>query len=824
MLSLVIILIILEIIIFLILVARFFNNYFKYRYIGSFTIYLISSYILCLLFSLITNIYPPEGLINNNEFVLAIMVSFFDAIKMMLSNFSTDVITSYINSNIIWMNVFGIAYIITSFIALVATSISVILIFIKTLKPKANNFIRKNINKKNNVFIYTETDVKISLKLAKHLRDNGYVVKIILSRDSQDSGSGQEFKKQLTMAGFEVLTENSSSNFASFIIKNNWKINNEKETIIYGLFSDDEKNVSFANQFKKAICNSKIYYLTEVNKIALDDELYNKIKNEYNEIKDYKMAKQRGKLIKDVDAVRNNIYNNKKYLNIEDKNEINKLQEEEKIRIKEEDYMRINRLKVFVSYQDFDCNCIYKYNLETKGIINSISEYDIVSTNFIMDNPISNFIDINKIIKEKEINLGNMNVNFLGFGNVNQAIFNKMLQAYQLFSDNEYRINYTISAFNAKEMVEAYRSIYSNYEKKFDTDNYLKVPHLYDLNVAFDNIDLNNIHFIELYIKKMVEDNKHFAKNGFEMFVVACKKSNMNARISYYLRQAILSLVPVEKRDKTIVFTRMSNSETIDIFNNNDFVFRQNEFLKGFNSKKYLELNCPSCPIVIMGEDAFISDYVNNHYNKAIELSLKMDAYHLMNTLNIKPDSFELRKFIAKQKIKWQNTPKEQIMVNVSPFYQLRAKLNALGLDLNRDYKVVNKDNNIISKEQFDKILKEIFNENNIDEFGLKRTDNIIGERLLEMEHNRWIMAAYLTYRYLPYEIDKFNHSPLNTKNKDLRAHICMTTNKGLKDLEKLVFNNPKMTKEDKEEIKRVVYSYDLDFLNNLFAILNIEG
>ena len=242
------------------------------------------------------------------------------------------------------------------------------------------------------------------------------------------------------------------------------------------------------------------------------------------------------------------------------------------------------------------------------------------------------------------------------------------------------------------------------------------------------------------------------------------------------------------------------------------------------NSKKYIELNCPSCPIVIMGEDAFISDYVNNHYNKAIELSLKMDAYHLMNTLNIKPDSFELRKFIAKQKIKWQNTPKEQIMVNVSPFYQLRAKLNALGLDLNRDYKVVNKDNNIISKEQFDKILKEIFNENNIDEFGLKRTDNIIGERLLEMEHNRWTMAAYLTYRYLPYEIDKFNHSPLNTKNKDLRAHICMTTNKGLKDLEKLVFNNPKMTKEDKEEIKRVVYSYDLDFLNNLFAILNIEG
>ena len=429
-----------------------------------------------------------------------------------------------------------------------------------------------------------------------------------------------------------------------------------------------------------------------------------------------------------------------------------------------------------------------------------------------MHNPISNFINLKEEIKNDHPILDNMNVHFFGFGHVNQAIFEKMSASYQLFGDNDYKITYFLNAKNAKEEGERLKNAYSDLDLAKEYDNqeeYFPLPHLYDLKVGMANQDINNQKIIDEYIKNLSPDN-HFKENGFEMFIVSCGGSNINGRIAYFIRNAILSKADntVDLR-KTVIFVRMSKEDTINVFIKNGYVLRQNQFLKGFNSKKL-----PKVPIVIIGEDAFISNYVHNHYHKTLSLSLRCNSIYE----NKDGNTIDYLRLI-KQRIKWTSSKKLQVLSNIAPLWQIKSKLSVLGYDIDEDYRLTNEQGEMVINNDLNQKFMSLFpkEENEL---------SIIGKRLLEMEHNRWMAQSYILFGYRPLKKSLFlNNKPMNTKGRFLAAHICMTTNEGLKQLRDFVLDDKnEFDRFDKEEIKRVVYDYDFGYLKNITFIFDYDA
>ena len=220
MLVLAIIFIAISLIIFGILFYRFFHNFHKYRYMGNSFINVGICYILCLAYTMTLKFTPIDG-VDALTGGLAFTSSFFDAIKMMVGSFDVKVLQEYASNNDIGRIIYAYAFVVTSIGSLVTTSLSVILGFFFQFKPNITNFfgdIFHSSRTRENVFIFTEPRVKMSIRLAEKLRDSGDFVRIVVSRKSQSTQEGTEFKNRLVMEGFDVWTENASSNFASYII------------------------------------------------------------------------------------------------------------------------------------------------------------------------------------------------------------------------------------------------------------------------------------------------------------------------------------------------------------------------------------------------------------------------------------------------------------------------------------------------------------------------------------------------------------------------------------------------------------------------------
>ena len=380
--------------IFAYLFTRFIFYFKKYKYRGNAYVYVGVTYLLCLAYTITLKLNPVNA-VDKLSLGLALTSSFFDSVRMSIGSFDVKVIQGFNSSNELWRVIFSYAFVVTSICSLIATSISVILSFWFQLKPKAINLVKDKFGKKDdreNVFIFTEPRVKVSIKLAEKLRESGDYVRVIISRKSQSTQEGQEFKNRLVGEGFDVWTENTSSNFASFIINNYWKKNPKHKTMVYGLFDSDEANIRYANQFEKALTNNKRFkricstFLYKKEKDAkLDiEKLENKILKEEGQVEKNRLENELIYKKQDLEAIELEI---KKYEEKGIKPYKKKLAKRKIIvkdgnteRLEEKDvdirYERclntLENIRIFLTYQDFDCNCIYRYDVETLGIINSI--------------------------------------------------------------------------------------------------------------------------------------------------------------------------------------------------------------------------------------------------------------------------------------------------------------------------------------------------------------------------------------------------------------------------------------------------------------------
>ncbi len=744
------VLILIEVFLIIFLNIRFIRFFFKYKYMGNSLYYIIPCYLLCLFFSIFVALRPAEGLVESTKFASGILNSFVDGLKMMVGGFDGNAIASYLDLNEPWSIIFAIAYLVASFFSLVATSTSVVVFTIRMIGVKVKNYFESK-NAKRVSYIFTEHSVPFSMRLAQKLKEDGDIVRIIVSRGSLKTQDGTEFKDAIELMGFDVWTENKSSNFASLLLKRDWKYNSNKTVSIYGLYYEDEDSLDFTNDLKLAIHK---------------DKRFSEIKNKIDQYQ------------KDNSGEPD---------------------------ISDEDLSYLKRLRVFVKYEEFDPETIYRYTQETFGIINTISEYDMVSSDFVENNPISNFLDL-KSLSESNKEIKGLNITFCGFGNVNKAIFKKINVAYQLWGDNINVINYHILDREGKDGIIAFDDLYSNNNGK-DVKGFLPIPNLFNMDVNYDDIDLTSEKSIIKHIKDIKDDPSRFVKDGFEIFIVSVMSSNVSARTSYYLRKAILSQIPEDKLSRTAIFVRISERQAMEDFDRaNNCCFLQERFLDGFNSKEYLEAGSPLCPIIAFGEDSIMSNYINHTFEAENRLAAKMNHFYMgIDSISDK-----------KAEVDWLNKDKENILTNKAALWQLKAKLSMFGLKINDDLTLINQDGNQVSKENFEKMVREIIPEEEKD-VGEK------GRHILQMEHNRWLAATNLIFNYRPLELETYLHNPNKTKNSDSAKHVCMTTNEGLQTLRKTVLADPRWAKDEKviKRMNNLLYYSDMNGLVFLFSIIS---
>ena len=694
---------------------------------------------------------------------------------MMVGSFDSGAVSEYLLLHELWATIFATSYIISSLFSLLATSVATIMFMSRTVIAKGRNLAKTKTE--DNVFIFCDPNVKVAVKLAEKLRDRHKdAVRIVIPRSYLRTQEGTEFRDSLLGKGFDVWVEMTSVKFFYLLFKKHWLYGRKNSLSLYGLFSDDDVSIKFANQIKRAL---------------LLDKKFVRIKEQFDkyqiDVHDY-------------------------YSGNLDKASID---------LDDSDLDLLNRLKVFVSYQDFDCDCIYNYTSETFGIINTFSQYDIVSTNFIMDNPLSKFLDIKALIRdEKNDDIKGLNVSFLGFGKINQEIFKKMVSAYQLWGDNKSKIDYHILDSNSEDLVKLFDGIYSNNNGKDLANGKLEVPNLFNIYPEFQGGDLNNRVSLDNYVKDIISNelDHRFTSNGLELFIVSAGQSSVSARIAFFLRKALLSKLSKEQLKNTYIYVRIGNKDILDVYSDsNEAVITQQEFLDHKNEGLI-------APIITFGEDSLISDYVHGHLSKQYAIGLEINHH------------YEDMKVVGKKEAtaNFLTQTKESILSNIGVLWQVKSKLAIFDLYLSDNYQIVDKDGKELTLEEFKALLSPYLPDpSDIKE----RTDTLVGKRILEMEHNRWTMMVDTLYGYYPYPFDEYILKPNKTKDVDRALHICMTTNEGLKILEKEVLSrcvdipydpssgiSEEIDKKNKEKIRKrmanVCYYSDVNGLYYLFESL----
>lgn len=770
----ILILLILTTIAVIYLVVRFIVNLQKYDYLGNIYFYIIAAYVLCLVFSCFIN-YSPNVL-SETEIVLNDAVvgyvktgsesknwfvtfasSLFDAIKMMAAAFDRSIAEAYFKKGQIY-SVFAIYYAAVSFFALITTSISTILFLFKSFGAKFLNALRKLNPNKEIYYIFSDPEVLPAIKLAEELKKDKKIVVMFIPAASLKTQQGTEYRDALKNKGFDVRAENFSEKLCGKLIEEHFsrrfrdhffffwrKIGKNRKATVFGLFSNDDFSTDLAINFTNALTGEKE-------------------KNEY-----FYKAKA------DVESYQKYIKEKSKKSN-QDPNvkcpPIDRL----------ESYLdKLKGFKVFVTYQDADMDLSHNFSGRTLHVVNTLSQYDMISAEFVLNNPIGNFVDIHKLEADK---LDSFNVTFFGLGKINRPIFEKLTYAYQLWGDKKYLINYHILDSKADEYLEAYTNEFTNEE---DTGgDYLEKPVLYHIDADCNGKDLSSYEVINAHIANLVKNENRFNTSGFEIFVISLCNTNTDVKVALQLRQAIIKNIDKDKLSKTIIFVRIgSQSVGETLASENNFVVSQDDlnqnklgniYTKGSNPKKIL------VPIVVFGQNTIMSAFVKNHYEILTELGLNsLKAYKSNIDENLRSNS---------SKTDWILDKKTQVLGNVGAVYTLKTKLEIFGHRYNGNFENTDDFKNIASGvlseiEKMQSKCEKIFNDDQCN------SSNYTLMKIAEMEHNRWLAASYLLYKYsrltksayfsennFRTDKDKFNSS-----DSDSTLHICMTTNKGLKVL-----------------------------------------
>ncbi len=794
-----------------ILIRLFVKNLAKYKFIGTLYKYIIPAYLLCLLFSLFANFRPiisnitstilidnvphtivePAKAVETSGFML-FATSLFDALKMMAVAFDRSIVTSYYNVGGFY-KAFSFGYVAVSVFALLTTSLSAILFFSKSIMAKAINLCRSIFTNKNAYYIFSDSKVaNAAIKLGKELKKNKNIVRMYITRASLKTQEGTEYRDLLINNGFDVRTENFSQKMCSMIFESSfsrqfkkilWLFNYPKrnrKVIVYGLFSSDDASVELAANFQKSILEfqssgSKKKNASKASKYFC--EIFNKYSN------------------KSLSSPTDNYPEDSEILS---------------------DVEKLSKFKVFVTYQETDFDLTNNFSGSTLHIVNTLSQYDIISSEFVLNNQISNFIELENI---NDKNNETMHVSFFGLGKINKPIFEKMTYSFQLWGDYINKINYHIFDRNSFEIVQNYLNEYTNIKANETPENFLPKPLLYNITSELNDLDLTNFETLNNYFASIKKDKdagikKRFNEDGFEIFVISVSDTSKDIQIALLLRKILLLHFSESELSKTILFVRIGDEIINDAFSkeNKKIIVDQKVLNQnGLNELRDEKGNRIILPIVIFGENAVMSNFIENHYETLLNFGTAAFQSYCKTTE-------------SKAKIEWLKLNKEGLLGNIATAYSLKTKLRILGYGLNDEYKILTTlDKTKTTSNYVNEINKEISNT----QYPRKEGANANPLYLLsELEHNRWLATSYLIYKYSQWSTSEHletygysNPHEYSTKSKNKTRHICMTTNKGLEKLYYLQTKKHKLA-EDVEASKKLCFLNDIEAVEKIISVL----
>ena len=711
--------------------AFFIHNIRRYKYIGNSYIYVVIMFTFCLCFSLYINLHLPH-----NSYIAPIAASLFESFKMAVMNFEKSKIDAYFSSDIL-SKVFGCAYILTSLVTFAFVSISIVLAFIKTFGIGIGQWFRRHNKKQETIhFIFTDPKVSISVKLAEELNNsktnNGCknAVSIFLTSSSLKTQEGSEFKNMLISKGIHVRNEDFSEKlckkiFGKYFDRQFKKCERRKKQVkIFCMFSSDEASTQMANYFYEAIS-------TNENFIKIKNQIDNesKIENEQN------------KHLRDT---------NYDLVNISP----------------------LSSFQVFITYQDADIDIIHNYSKDTLHIINTLSQYDMISCEFLLDNPITNFIDL------KEINSSDnqtMHVTFLGLGVINRPIFDKMTYSYQLWDDNINKIHYHILDKKADELVNSCSNEFTQPPQGYR-------PFLYSVDGACDGENLYDYQVLDNYIKGLLKDEKQtrFNPSGFELFIVSLQNTNADLMVAYNLRRAIQKYISVDRLKKTYIFVRIGEPYIADKLQQAKIINRTIDL--NADGKQLPQIIC-------YGNNALMPQFIENHYNKIINYGILADyAYELTQ---LEQDQLAKKEELYKKvKVRWLTKTKREVLENTPIAFSLKTK-EAL-------FKGIEKSD--LFKQFEDADYQNIDLEKNL----------IL--KLATLEHNRWLATKWINDKCTALDMNEYIEKK-KTKNVSKTCHVCMVSNAGLRKI------YDECTKNGKEDIDalNLVFKNDITLMQRFY-------
>lgn len=761
----------------------------KYGYIGNVLTYILPALGLCLFMSLvlcfspvhletskeITHTFIVDGVTKEITFTQTFTESnipfdngwekflgaVYNSFRMLAVGYDKSMVAPYYDEIWSFNWWFGVMYAATSVFAFASTSISVILFFAKSGFAKVRNFWKSLFKDSEVYYIFSDSKVaNATKKLGEVLMAKNHIVVMYITKASLKTQEGTEYRDMLINAGFDVKSEGFSEKLCGYLFKKFfnrnyhkrwflWKHYRHRKVTVYGLFPDDESSVELATNFRNGILKNQCFqehfgpYLKLKNVGFEGDRVYTKSQKEMRD-----------------------------------------------------DYEVIKNFRVFITYQDYDIDLVNGFSGQTLHIVNTLSQYDMVSSEFILNNPLSSLIDVNA-----EKDFSSLNVSFFGFGNINKPIYEKMTYSYQMSGDNKNKINYHIYDYNADEIVEKLMNEYviPNKKQKAKANNdYLEKPLLYGLDVGLSGRDLTSYEVLKNHFQEIKKQGKRFKEDGLEVFVVSAARTSQDIKIAFNLRDVLLRTFEESELKKTRIYVRIGDELIANnlVNANKDIVFKQKDLA---HSKK------EDVPIIIFGEDTNMAHFIKQDYDRLLANGKAAYASYYKGILGDKWNP-------EREQMSWLLTDKLEVMTNTATAYSLKTKLALFGYHMNKAGLFVDKDNTPIKSDEIKKII------NITNEQYLAAEFDTAPMRLATLEHNRWTTTVYNIYRYDQLPLSAFkkrNETSTNIKTKSIsdKSHICMTTNAGLKELyKKIVKDNPSREKD----AFKLVYSNDVVTLNEI--------
>ncbi len=419
--------------------------------------------------------------------------------------------------------------------------------------------------------------------------------------------------------------------------------------------------------------------------------------------------------------------------------------------------------------------------------INFFNKHETLAFDFIQKYPISKYIPRNfyqpnfTISHDKKINIC-----FIGFGNVNIALFKAMSIVYQLAEETEDKKLKThpihFFAYDAER-----KQLHNEYFTKleFDYENIFKNTDMPAIE-KICNLSYENMYVETSELKKKLVEMVH--KDSFTYFIVSLDNDSQNLSYADSLYFSI-----DEFKDNFKIFTRIKDNKIKDVKNisNNIIYFGEDA--------TYYQRNR------IINEDLMkLSGLVNSSYRALSKENLYQS---------------------------WQKSP---IVEQYSNIYGALITFHKLGL---MNLELVSKDypKESVTKVEYEQIYGSIDLEKNNQVYNTYSFyfENNVKNVLAFLEHSRW-NASYFLFDFKPMRFEEF---VFNEKSKSLthkiileHKHACLTTYYALDILIKTKY---KMLKEKKEEATKLdyqdsdflsisqIYRYDYMVMDNLFNILD---